>query len=188
MLAFALAGWVDSATWHSQSVHLGREPLIHVMSMWGECELILMVDWDEPDSTMFDLTRWELRHRPVLRWYRQPWLAPEYRGHHTPDRLQLFTWFSGDLHDGYDLHDVGDGLFGNPATLAETTPVTGFTVELPYWFVVLLTAVLPGLATFRALRSRRRGHMGQCGGCGYNLTGNVSGVCPECGAAAGSKA
>lgn len=24
---------------------------------------------------------------------------------------------------------------------------------------------------------------GACGNCGYNLTGNVSGVCPECGAA-----
>jgi hypothetical protein len=33
---------------------------------------------------------------------------------------------------------------------------------------------------FRSLLQRRprRGH---CGECGYNLTGNVSGVCPECG-------
>ena len=28
------------------------------------------------------------------------------------------------------------------------------------------------------LRSRRR--LGRCAGCGYDLTGNVSGVCPEC--------
>ena len=30
------------------------------------------------------------------------------------------------------------------------------------------------------LRRRRRA-MGLCVGCGYDLTGNVSGVCPECG-------
>ncbi len=27
----------------------------------------------------------------------------------------------------------------------------------------------------------RRQHHGACVTCGYNLTGNVSGVCPECG-------
>jgi purine-cytosine permease-like protein len=33
----------------------------------------------------------------------------------------------------------------------------------------------------RVVRRRRRG--GFCRHCGYNLRGNVSGVCPECGAA-----
>jgi len=28
---------------------------------------------------------------------------------------------------------------------------------------------------------RRRARFGQCQKCGYDLTGNVSGVCPECG-------
>jgi len=32
-----------------------------------------------------------------------------------------------------------------------------------------------------ALRRRRRLKSGLCGKCGYDLTGNVSGVCPECG-------
>ncbi len=30
---------------------------------------------------------------------------------------------------------------------------------------------------------RRRVRPGHCGRCGYDLTGNISGVCPECGAA-----
>lgn len=33
----------------------------------------------------------------------------------------------------------------------------------------------------RAARLRNLGH---CAGCGYDLTGNVSGLCPECGAPA----
>ena len=33
------------------------------------------------------------------------------------------------------------------------------------------------------VRRRTRWREGHCPGCGYNLTGNVSGACPECGAA-----
>lgn len=33
----------------------------------------------------------------------------------------------------------------------------------------------------RRMREEKRRSAGQCGRCGYNLTGNVSGVCPECG-------
>lgn len=32
---------------------------------------------------------------------------------------------------------------------------------------------------------RRRAHTNHCMGCGYNLTGNVSGICPECGETVG---
>ena len=35
-------------------------------------------------------------------------------------------------------------------------------------------------------RLRRRRRLGLCGRCGYDLHGNVSRVCPECGAAAGA--
>ena len=34
---------------------------------------------------------------------------------------------------------------------------------------------------------RARYGPGQCRGCGYDLTGNVTGVCPECGAAVQQK-
>jgi hypothetical protein len=33
------------------------------------------------------------------------------------------------------------------------------------------------------LRSKRHPELGHCSNCGYDLTGNVSGVCPECGCA-----
>ncbi len=53
----------------------------------------------------------------------------------------------------------------------------------PYW-ISLLVVGLPtvGLWVF----DRRRVPAGHCGRCGYNLTGNVSGVCPECGTEAAS--
>ena len=68
------------------------------------------------------------------------------------------------------------------------------------WRLVVLGAGLAGLVVvmgigvpavdlatrgpriFRRRRVRRRRAAGLCAACGYSLTANVSGVCPECGA------
>jgi hypothetical protein len=50
----------------------------------------------------------------------------------------------------------------------------------PYWLPTAVGAILP-LYALRRLRKRIRQKIGHCLSCGYNLTGNVSGVCPECG-------
>jgi hypothetical protein len=60
----------------------------------------------------------------------------------------------------------------------------GWRVWMPHWPFVLLTSLLPSTAW--ALRRRRRllayrQSRRMCLHCGYNLTGNTSGVCPECG-------
>ena len=59
-------------------------------------------------------------------------------------------------------------------------------VKVPYWFGIIVFAALPTILTSRLVRSRRR-LPGSCKHCGYNLTGNVSGVCPECGKPIASK-
>jgi len=54
---------------------------------------------------------------------------------------------------------------------------------IPLWCPLLLLTVYPSIAFIRGplRRYRRRRKRGLCVRCGYNLTGNVSGVCPECG-------
>jgi hypothetical protein len=55
-----------------------------------------------------------------------------------------------------------------------------------HFAVLIILAVLfafyPALAFIRGpLRRRRRPRKGLCIKCGYDLTGNESGICPECG-------
>ena len=47
---------------------------------------------------------------------------------------------------------------------------------------VLLWGVLNGVLRVIDYRAAERAKTGFCVECGYDLTGNVSGVCPECGA------
>lgn len=56
------------------------------------------------------------------------------------------------------------------------------TVQTPASFVFCLLLVYPALSITRDLLRRwRRRRRGLCRRCGYNLEGNVSGLCPECG-------
>lgn len=54
----------------------------------------------------------------------------------------------------------------------------GWVAIIPLWVPFLL--VVAFTAILRRLDSRRF-RSGHCQRCGYNLTGNVSGTCPECG-------
>jgi len=54
--------------------------------------------------------------------------------------------------------------------------------RISLWVLATLLAAYPAVALARGpLRRHRRRRKGLCLKCGYNLTGNVSGVCPECG-------
>ncbi len=54
-------------------------------------------------------------------------------------------------------------------------------VRFSVWVPIAVFAVYPAIAFVRGpLRRYRRRRRGLCITCGYNLTGNESGVCPEC--------
>ncbi len=82
-----------------------------------------------------------------------------------------------------------------PATTTiESTPVFGFRFNLPAYvddprvLAIILPHWLANLMAWTALfllwRRRRKHPKECCQTCGYNLTGNVSGRCPECDTAA----
>jgi hypothetical protein len=55
-------------------------------------------------------------------------------------------------------------------------------IYMPLWMIALVPAVI---ALYCWRRERRRPRYGHCQACGYNLTGNVTGRCPECGTVIG---
>ncbi|HSZ54660.1 MAG TPA: hypothetical protein VK797_03310 [Tepidisphaeraceae bacterium] len=66
---------------------------------------------------------------------------------------------------------------------SSTSPASSSTsrsemIVVPNCLIVVLTAILPAVWLRRRLS---RLAFGVCPACSYNLTGNTSGVCPECG-------
>jgi hypothetical protein len=74
------------------------------------------------------------------------------------------------------LFDLMDASLWLPKARTDG-PIRFLTV--PLWLPLLLVAVPTALLWWRD----RRFPAGHCQHCGYNLTGNVSGRCPECGQA-----
>ena len=58
---------------------------------------------------------------------------------------------------------------------------------IPLWSLALVFAIYPTLFALGARRKRKRISTGHCPSCNYNLTGNTSGICPECGTPCPSK-
>lgn len=99
----------------------------------------------------------------------------------------VLTWY------GTSIHPVGwrsgpcDLPWNDIASYGFVWPqldpdLTYTYVVIPLW-LLLLTALI--LTVFLWYRDRRRVPVGHCRKCGYDLTGNVSGLCPECGTATG---
>lgn len=73
-----------------------------------------------------------------------------------------------------------DDRFGTPQELAYTRFRTGICA--PLWSLLLLFASYPTVTLLSGpVRRFRRRRRSQCLECSYNLTGNTSGICPECG-------
>jgi len=97
---------------------------------------------------------------------------------------------SGVLLTGFFSSDVGD--FRPPKFWFQYEALPGptsQTVYIPLWFLFLLFAIKPTWSLIAWRRRRRRDMPGHplCNNCGYDLHGNTTDSCPECGARTGSK-
>ena len=83
---------------------------------------------------------------------------------------QTAGWRVRDSHGGLDF-------WGRHRPLNMKSGVV--STSYPLAPIMLLVGVLVVVSWWRERRNKPR--HGHCRKCGYNLTGNVSGVCPECG-------
>lgn len=102
-----------------------------------------------------------------------------------------WVWFgslafpdSTDVKGGFARLVLGRALIAGRMEF-DSGEFAGFAV--PYWLLIaLLLLTYPASALiWRPIQRRRRRKRGLCGSCGYNLTGNESGVCSECGTKVG---
>ena len=96
-----------------------------------------------------------------------------------------WRWWVADLSHGFNWPDLGWGWpgWGDPHWRLASGGETVASLWLPYWILVFALAILPLLWLWRRRRRMALERVGCCATCGYNLTGNVSGICPECGKA-----
>lgn len=76
-------------------------------------------------------------------------------------------------------------FFQNFTSQKFSAPFPFWAVGIPCWLAIVIFMLLPifmiGQSAMSRLRRRLRASRGRCYKCGYNLTGNASGFCPECG-------
>jgi hypothetical protein len=107
---------------------------------------------------------------------RRGWLAVHIGGDGTPDRRS---------EDGWE-QEMRNGSFFDASRCSRPLPYLG-AGQIPNWLPPFLFALPPLLwLAFPGRRlyvRRRRRRLGLCLRCGYDLTGNASGKCSECGEA-----
>jgi hypothetical protein len=98
--------------------------------------------------------------------------------------------FSPDRGPGHDVETRFCSASVEPGQLAAARDLWHRQLDVPvgsapHWSVVAATALPPlawfGMVLRRARLRRRRQRRGLCRRCGYDLTGNMSGQCSECG-------
>ena len=97
--------------------------------------------------------------------------------------LRGFRWWTFDFtFPDTTVRTDDEGVACTEHVLVPGRAVHANHIGIPLWRVAILLAAYPAIALIRGpLRRWRRKKRGQCLKCGYDLTGNESGVCPECG-------
>jgi len=106
---------------------------------------------------------------PAYEWINQ---HPDYRTDYTMQVGMKKYWAIGKAKGRLEVWRYG---FARPGALS-------FLIRIPIREIAMLCGVVGGyLVAIPYLRRYRRRKLGLCVECTYDLTGNTSGVCPECG-------
>jgi len=158
--------------------------LIELKAQHGRVSLATVSNWPQPEKLRFQRTGEDWR---LLYPYRERMTRvvntsllgfTQLNGH-----IEMFLELDGSVmllpygRDGYHW--------------ASTSPLAYLQFQFSLREIALAAAILPCFWTILRVRSRIRRQIalnrGLCRACGYDLTANASGVCPECGTAVPAK-
>jgi len=83
---------------------------------------------------------------------------------------------------GFSWPKIYTSEIGNFLSDTGRRPNFSWMAFIPFWVPAAFSSICLAPLIVAAIRKRRM-HDGGCLACHYDLTGNVSGTCPECGTA-----
>lgn len=107
------------------------------------------------------------------RSYQGAWRPPGIWSCLEPPRWAPLVWWPGWLE-----RPSPAVMLSAPGLGSWCARPASWLYAIPLWMPMLITAGVLCGAVVTARHARRAG---VCAHCGYNLTGNISGICPECG-------
>jgi hypothetical protein len=178
LFTFFGVAWLRAACWHEYHFGAGRLYEIDSTALRGAIDISVdhpLGDVDKPWSPLPMSWTWRW-YPPEKRFNLQP--APDpLPGLHT-EQITTLDYSGGSRF----VLDRNGSIRPGPPPVPK---VTGRRWVVPYWFLLLVTAVLPAWSVVAAVRRRRRIKAGFCQGCGYDLRASED-RCPECGKAVNS--
>lgn len=115
------------------------------------------------------------RIEDFYRRYNQDPIRPIAHKSFSPPETFPYGRLAGIGRWGFNLWRLENGRAG-------ARPMSsGLVLVVPMWLVVLVWSVVPTVWMFKLRQRRIQRLRTLCRQCAYNLTGNTSGVCPECG-------
>jgi hypothetical protein len=160
MLLLATSALLARSFFYEDQIAIRSTFYFRALSSWGGLELYL-----EPH---FQKGIWAPAFE-AQRFRQRDWGAVKY---------PRAYWTLG--HDGHRLLGFEYGSTFAPAGWFEPEKRERALV-VPDLALLILLLILPLMWLRRLMRTSAHGRTGLCKNCGYDLTGNVSGICPECG-------
>jgi hypothetical protein len=152
---------------------LAAASAISLLLCLGTVGLWVRSDWREDDLYL----DWQLEsfgatsNRGVIALGR-------YHGWSSDTKL---GWESREPEGYYPVVRHRFGQFGFGPALTNDPQKTGLIVMIPHWSLLVPLSALLLFRPVLLLRRSRKSSRSACVECSYDLTGNISGVCPECG-------
>ena len=151
--------------------------LVLVLGAVGYWQRLKIEWWSRTNSRLYGVNAGFAEGTVWLCWYRSSEIPPGSRDVEKEMLGLYYLWSYSYMGLTYQCSD------GSRRTVNDARATS---LQAPFWLLGTMLLLYPASSlTVRTFRHLHRRKTGRCLGCGYDLTGNVSGRCPECGEAVG---